>query len=840
MMTNYLSDNYLPEMMTYAKQAQSAYLWMSPSSIDHVITAVLDGLLPLCSDLARSSVDETRMGIYEDKLIFLNRTISDIQQQYLPFHPQHIVRLSRLDNRIQRQPAGIIAGITDNLQPAAEVLFACITAIRTRNPIILSFHPSACSCSCTAAAAIRDLAVSAGAPDNCIQWLEENTSDMLEHLLRHPDITAMTASGAPSSVRQYLSAFRKSFAFACPSNAFCYIHQSADIHRAARQIILSRTFDNGLCNCTEQIICIDHQIYTEFRNILQNEGCYLASSEEITRLTAVLADLSSDSVNPAVIGQTPQTVASMADITIPEDARLIIMEMNLDCSGHPLLIPFLCPVIVLMPVGQNEQAGEKIHQLSTPDDNFSTDALLQDLPELPSSRSLVIHAEDKTVISSMSRALPDFSFIENAPAAAQSLTSQYTNQNGSRMDTDAMEQLLSHCRSQNKTPDIPHTFRLPSILHFQKGALNRLRFADHETHIAFLYNNSETLPSGELSIAGQIQNKYPTLKYRNIHVPEDMPAEKASDYLLSHVKEASPDCLIAIGNAQIMDTAKMLLGDYKSQFPSCGTRLILIPSIDGCHTAMLPFHGCHIQTTDILDTSTIIADSSLYAPYDEDKPVSACLAAMADAFDAWFSNHGNDLTDALSLQAICLFLTWMPELFNEKTRYSICMEHLQNASLLSGMAASHTGTGLSRIMAERLHCDLRIPMNNLQSILLPHIIQYNGDPHPSKSSWDTPASGFTVSDKLQRLYNAAGITADSSAAPTDIAVTFAEKIRNILHRSGIPLNLKACGIREKDYMMRIDIMARKTFEQLSTTCADANPRYPLIKELTQLYKQIYE
>lgn len=844
---NYLSENYLPEMMTYAKQAQSAYLWMDPSSIDHVIAAVLDGLTQFGSDLARSAVDETRMGIYEDKLIFLNRTISDIRRQYLPFQPQHNVHFSRLNIRIQRQPVGIVAAITDNLHPAAEVLFACITAIRTRNPIILSFHPSACCCSSTAAAAIRDLAVDAGAPDNCIQWLEDNTQDLLEQFLRHPDIAAMTASGNPSSVRQYLSAFRKSGAFAFPSNAFCYIHQSADMQKAARQVILSRTFDNGLFNCTEQIICIDQQVYTEFRDILQNEGCYLSSPEETTRLTAVLADLSSDTVNPAVMGQTPQTVASMADITIPEDTRLIAMEMDMDHPGHPLLIPFLCPAIVLMPVGQNDQAAEKIRQLSTPDRDFSADALLQELPELPPAHSLVIHAEDKNVISSMSSALPDFTFIENAPAAAQSLTSQYINQYGSRMDADAMEQLFSHCRSCSEMPDIPRTFRLPSILHFQKGALSNLQFADDQTQITLLYTDSGALPSGAPLIAAQIQRKYPTLKYHPVHVPKDIPAKRASDYLLPRITGTSPDCLIAIGDARIMDIAKILLSDYKAQSPSVSPRLILIPSIDGCHTAMLPFYGYNIQTDDILDYKnapidalTVIADSSLYAPYDENKPSAACLAAMADAFDALLSNYGDDLTDALAIQAICLFLTWLPELFNEKNRYAICLEHLQNACLLSGIAAAHTGIGLSKIMAGRLHCDFRIPMNTLQAILLSHLIPYNGNPHPAKYSWDTPAAGYTVSVKLRRLYNAAGFTAASPDTSPDIAAALSEKIRDILRLSGMPLNIKTCGIREKDYMLRIDTMARKTFEQLSTTCAKANPRYPLIKELAQLYKQIYD
>ena len=858
MMTNILSDNYFPEIMTYARQARSSYLWMDAAAIDHILETVLDGFSPLCSDLARIAAEETRMGIYEDKFVCLNHAIYDIRHQYLPFTSRHTVQLSRMNNHFQKQPAGIIVGITDNLHPAEEVLFNCITAIRTGNPVILSFHPSAYSCSYTAAAAIRDLAVSAGAPDNCIQWLEENTQDTLETLLRHPDIAAMTASGCPSSVRQYISLCQKPCAISYPSVSFCYVHQSADIIKAVRQLILSRTFDNGLSICSEQVICIDQPIYGAFKNMLQDEGCYLASPEEITRLTAVLIDLSSDMVNPAVIGRTPQTIAALTDISIPEDTRLIAMEMTPDRSDHPLLIPFLCPAILLMPVEQNEQAIEKIRRLSTAETDFSTDTLFPELQEIPSYHSLTIYAEDQKIISDTCLALPDFNLTENAPAAGQSLTGQYISRYGSRMNSDAMEEMLSQRRIIHEAPDVPCTFQLPAVIHFQKGALDHLQLTSDQTEIALLYDCSEILHTDIPAIVQRIQLKYPYLKYHRLHLSGNPAAGKPTDYLLPQLSEISPDCLIAIGNSETMDMAKMLLTEYQILPSSHTTRLILIPSPEGCHTALLPSYGYYSQTDDTFyekpsytEDLAVIADSSLYDSTDQDKTNAACLSAMADAFDAYFSNQGNDLTDAMALQAISLFLTWLPGSSQEKALSAGCTEHLQNACLLSGIAAGRTGTGLSKIMARRLYCDFRISLSTLQAILLPHIIRYNGDPHPAKKSWNRSSSGYSVPDKLLHLYRtltppSAGILPDNpecASAPlpavSDIADRMAGMIRDILSASDIPLNIKACGIREKEYMLRIDSMAQKTFEQLSTTCADANPRYPLLKELTQLYKQIY-
>ncbi len=858
-MTNILSDNYLPEMITYARQARSSYLWMDTSSIDQILKTVLDGFSPLCSDLARTAAEETRMGIYEDKYIYLNHTICDIRHQYLPFISRHTVHLSRMDNHFQKQPAGIIVGITDHLHPAEEVLFNCITAIRTGNPIILSFHPSAYNCSYAAAAAIRDLAVSAGAPDNSIQWLEENTPDILETLLRHPDIAAMTASGCPFSVRQYLSLCRKPCAISYPSVSFCYVHHSADIRKAVRQLILSRTFDNGLSICSEQVVCIDQPIYSAFKNVLQNERCYLASPDEITRLTAVLIDLSSDMVNPAVIGRTPQTIAALADINIPEDTRLIAMEMVPDRSDHPLLIPFLCPALLLMPVEQNEHAIEKIRKLSTPETDFSTDTLFPEFQELPPHHSLTIYAADQKIISDTCLALPDFNLTENAPASGQSLTGQYISRYGSRLNNEAIEEMLSRRRIIHEMPDISHTFQLPAVIHFQKGALDNLQFTNGQTEIALLYDDSGILHTDISSIIHRIKLKYPYLKYHDLHISENSPVGKSTDYLLPQLAEISPDCLIAIGNSRTMNLAKMLLTEYGISASSHATRLILIPSLEGCHTALLPSYGYYSQTDDTFyekpsctENLTIIADSSLYASSDQDKTAAACLSAMADAFDTYFSNQGNDLTDAMALQAISLVLTWLSGSSHEKARSASYAEHLQNACLLSGMAAAHTGSGLSKIMARRLYCDFRISLPTLQAILLPHIIRYNGDPHPAKKSWNRSSSGYSISHKLLYLYHtiiqpSVGILSDTSeyaSAPlppvSDIADRMAEKIQDILRASDMPLNIKACGIREKEYMLHIDSMAQKTFEQLSTTCADANPRYPLIKELAQIYKQIYE
>lgn len=846
-MTISLSDNYVPEMMTYAKQAQSAYLWMDNTSIDHIITIILDSLPALFSEFARTSVDETRMGIYEDKLTLLNHTLDDIRHQFFPSYPRNTVHFSRMDTHIQQQPSGIIIGITGTIQPAATVICDCMTAIRTRNPIILSFHPSAFGSSYAAASAIRDLAVSAGAPDNCIQWMEENTGDSLEKLLHSPDIAALMAAGSKDHIQRYLSAYHGPSAILHPVSAFCYIHQSANIKKAVHQLILSRTFDNGLFTCSEQVILADQPIYNPFKEYLQKEGCYLASPEEITRLTAVLIDLSTNTINPAVIGQTPQTIAALADITLPDDTRLIGIELDIDRPDHPLLIPFLCPVIVMMTTEHTDNAVEKIEQLSVPEPEFSPEPIFETPPKLPQNHTLVIHSETPDVIRNIAQMLPNFTLIEGAPAAGQPLIHQYMNQYGSHLDASSLIQLFSLNRYKHQIPDVPHTLQLPATLYFQKGALRHLQFTSHQSQIVFLYGDMAAMHPKMHPVIRQIQQTWPSLRYHYIHVPKDTPAARSSDYLLPQLVNALPDCLIAIGDTQIMDTAKMLLTDYKTAYPSSSVNLILIPSINGCHTALLPFYSHYDQSSNTFseratqnEPYTIIADSHLHDTSEAEEIYPACMAAMADAFDAYLSNNADDLTDALAMQAICLFLIWMPKLLLSDNQEAIYMEHLQNACLLSGMAAAHTGIGLSRIMAGRLYCECRIPLPTLQTIVLPHIIRYNGALHPAKYSWSVGPSGYHIPEKLNRLWESVAQSSDTPDTSSEAANHLSEIVRDLIRESGMPLTIKACGIREKDYMQRIETMARTTFERLSTNNVNANPRYPLIKELTQLYKQIFK
>lgn len=266
----------------------------------------------------------------------------------------------------------------------------------------------------------------------------------LKNAITVPDISGLILSGLSANIRKVFSAFSAECILSFPHPAFCYIHYSADPTLAAGQIVLSKTFDNGMCLNGEQIICADAVILPPLKDALRRTGMVILHPHgEIVRLTAILANLSDNTVNPSVIGQSAQTLADLAGIVIPETTRLIILEIEPDNASHPLLLPFLCPVLVLISVSDYEQAADKIRLLSTKSASFSTDFPFSDTRPLPTHHYLALYAADNAPISFLSYALPDFSIIENAPAASVSMIQQYMDIYGHLLPSSAIPQLFS-------------------------------------------------------------------------------------------------------------------------------------------------------------------------------------------------------------------------------------------------------------------------------------------------------------------------------------------------------------------------------------------------------------
>lgn len=849
-MTDFLYDTALNEQLTYARQALSSWLWTDDAARNRILLNVLDTLSPYVCELARVSAEETRCGIFEDRKLIIDRLLHDFHIHcHIPLC-HGFQRLSCADTYTENHPSGTLIAVISSLHPISEIIFAAATAIQTGNPLILSFHPAAFQVSSRTASLIREAAVTAGAPDHCIQWIENTDETLIEKLKNCPDISGLILAGPASGIQKYFSDFSKACILTFPQAAFCYVHHSAAPDLTARQIVLSKTFDNGLSYTVEQMLFADRRILVSLKEALHREGCYFASPEETIRLTAILVDLSTYSVNPAVIGQAPQTLAALAEISIPEDTRLIVLETEPDTASHPLLLPLLCPVLILEAVDDDEQAADKIRQLSTKNCDFSTDSLFIEQKTLPVSHSLVIHTAENTPIDVLSHALPNFTLIENAPAASHSPALNYRDIFGNNLTPAAIKQLFSARSCRLTLPENPCHFYFPAEIYYEKNALEHLKLHENEDHILFLQNN--TFSDAEVqTVIQKICQKYPFIKSEQCKLTDSCSEMTDFQCQLSLFPDLPkvPDCLIVIGDTAAVNIAKMLMDRYQKQNPSRIPRWIVITADAGCHNALLPYY-CHYnnRTNQLADTActlptfTLIANSAFSFSRSRKTWYSSCMAAMADAFDSLLSPRGDDLSDAMALNAIRLFMTYFPEILSDsfekrhqKNRLDACLEHLQNACILSGLACSHTGSGLSHILAQQLCCEFRIPAAILQSILLPHLLLYYGDTRPSRKNWTFSAASYSANEHLKILISSNPAIDEKN----DPAALLSGKLSTLLEEAHLPANIKSCNIREKDYLQRIDDLALRSFEQLSTNCADAGPRYPLVKELVQILRDIY-
>lgn len=851
-MTDFLYPDILNEQLTYARQARAAWLWTNVAERSRIFLQVLDTLQPICASLARDSVQETGYGIFEDRMLMITRLLRDLRSCCLQTESPFSERLSCTDTHTQSQPSGTLLGIPSSIHPVTETLFAAAIAIQTGNPLIFFFSDSAFQISARTASLVRDAAIAAGAPDNCIQWLEIADDSLLEKCNHCPDISGLILSGLSANIRKVFSAFSAECILSFPQPAFCYIHYSADPTLAAGQIVLSKTFDNGMCLNGEQIICADAVILPPLKDALRRTGGYFASPEEIVRLTAILANLSDNTVNPSVIGQSTQALADLAGIVIPEATRLIILEIEPDNASHPLLLPFLCPVLVLISVNDYEQAADKIRLLSTKSASFSTDFPFSDTRPLPTHHYLALYAADNAPISFLSYALPDFSIIENAPAASVSMIQQYMDIYGHLLPSSAIPQLFSIRRCHSTMIETARCFSFPAEIYYGQNPLEQLKLYEHEDHLLFLQCPAFS-ESAVQTVIKRIQQKYPFIQYECLKLaPDD---SQITDFLCQHSLfpelPAAPDCLIVIGDSTAVHIAKMLMTRYQQSASSSLPRLIIMTSDAGCHAALLPFYphydSCSNRLTDMscrLSYFTLIADSHFSFFRSHKHLISACMAAMADAFDSLLFVGGDDISDAMAFRSIQLFLVWLPlflsassERGHQKNRPDACLEHLQNACILSGLACSHTGLGLSHILSQQLCCEFRISMSALQALLIPRLLLYYGSDstHLSGKAW-TVSSSACSADNYLKMLAAINPSFDGNRRAADI---LAEKIDTLLDDAHLPTNIKSCHIREKDYLQRIEDLALRSFEQLSAICADAGSGYPLVSEIVRILKDIY-
>ncbi|KYZ74992.1 bifunctional acetaldehyde-CoA/alcohol dehydrogenase [Anaerosporomusa subterranea] len=846
-------------LITNAQQALSGMMCLTQEQVDRIIKEMALAGIHDHMRLAKLAIEETKRGVYEDKCI---KNIFATEYVYHSVKNQKTVGVvyenDEEDYAEIIEPVGIIAGITPVTNPTSTTMFKSIISMKTRNPIIFSFHPSAQGCSAEAAKVMRDAAIAVGAPEHCIQWVEEPSIEATQALMNHEAISLILATGGAGMVKSAYSAGKAALGVG-PGNVPCYIEKTANIKRAVTDLILSKTFDNGMICASEQAVIIDAAIYDEVTDYMKVNGCYFVNPEERGKLESTIIDLAKGTVNPNIVGQSAVTIAQLAGFDVPADTKILVGEISGVGLEYPLSREKLSPVLACLKAAGSAEGIQ----------------LAVDMVDFGGAgHSSVIHSNDEAVINTFSARVRTGRLIVNQPSSQGAVGDMYnTNmpsltlgcgsygRNSTTANVTAVN-LINKKRVVRRKTNM-QWFKIPGKIYFQPGSVQYLSKM-RDISRAFIVTDEMMVKLGYVSkVLYHLRNRQGN-NYVHSAIYDKVKPDPTIQAVMEGVaamRNFKPDVIIALGGGSAIDAAKAMwlfyehpetdFNDLRAKFldirkrvfkvPQLGDKLkfVAIPTTSGTGSEVTSFT---VITDPDKGTKYPLADYELtpdVAIIDPDFVMSVPQSVTADtgidvlthAIEAYVSVMASDYTDALAIKAIQLVFEYLPKAYangNDK----LAREKMHNASCIAGMAFTNAFLGVNHSLAHKLGGEFHLPHGRSNAILLPHVIRYNAT-KPTKFTPFPKYEYYIADQKYAQIAKALNLPCRTTEEAVDSLV---DAIINLMKALNIPLSIKDCQISESQFMRAVDDLADKAFED---QCTPANPRMPLVSELKELYIKAY-
>jgi acetaldehyde dehydrogenase/alcohol dehydrogenase len=855
-----MTDNQaVNSLITNAEQALSDMMGLTQEQVDRIIKEMALAGIHDHMRLAKLAIEETKRGVYEDKCI---KNIFATEYVYHSIKNQKTVGVvyenDEEDYAEIIEPVGIIAGITPVTNPTSTTMFKSIISMKTRNPIIFSFHPSAQGCSAEAAKVMRDAAIAAGAPEHCIQWVEKPSIEATQALMNHEAISLILATGGSAMVKSAYSAGKAALGVG-PGNVPCYIEKTASIKRAVTDLILSKTFDNGMICASEQAVIIDAAVYDEVTGYMKANGCYFVTPDERVKLESTVINLATGTVNPNIVGQSAVTIANLSGFDVPADTKILVGEIPGVGPEYPLSREKLSPVLACL---KSSDSAEGI-QLAVEMVDFGG-----------AGHSSVIHSNDEAVINTFSARVRTGRLIVNQPSSQGAVGDMYnTNmpsltlgcgsygRNSTTANVTAVN-LINKKRVVRRKTNM-QWFKIPSKIYFQPGSVQYLSKM-RDISRAFIVTDEMMVKLGYVSkVLYHLRNRQGK-NYVHSEIYDKVKPDPTIQAVLDGVaamRNFKPDVIIALGGGSAIDAAKAMwlfyehpetdFNDLRAKFldirkrvfkvPQLGDKLkfVAIPTTSGTGSEVTSFT---VITDPDKGTKYPLADYELtpdVAIIDPDFVMSVPPSVTADtgidvlthAIEAYVSVMASDYTDALAIKAIQLVFDYLPKAYANGSD-ALAREKMHNASCIAGMAFTNAFLGVNHSLAHKLGGEFHLPHGRSNAILLPHVIRYNAA-KPTKFTPFPKYEYYIADQKYAQIAKALNLPCRTTGEAVDSLI---DAIISLMKTLNIPLSIKECQISEGQFMQAVDDLADKAFED---QCTPANPRMPLVSELKELYIKAY-
>ena len=852
------------ELVAKAQVALNEFLALDQERVDYIVAKCSVAGLDHHGTLARAAIDETGRGVFEDKAtknLFACEYVTNNMRQLKTvgvISEDPVTGISEIAD-----PIGVICGITPVTNPTSTVIFKSLICLKTRNPIIFAFHPSAQQSSKLAAEVMRDAAVAAGAPKDCIQWIEHPSMDATSALMKHEGVATILATGGNAMVKAAYSCGKPAMGVGA-GNVPAYMHADCDVEQAVNDIVISKSFDHGMICASEQAVIVDNEIYDEAKAIFKRFKAFVADDKQKKLLEKYMFGVSSKKEYPAaklngtVVGHSAYDIAKEAGFTVPEDTSIIIVECKEVGVNEPMTREKLSPVLAML---RSENAKE----------GFELAAKMVEFNGL--GHSATIHCKEQKMADDFGKQVKAIRIIWNSPSTFGGIGNVYNSflpsltlgcgsygRNSIGGNVSAVN--LLNVKKVGKRRNNMQWFKVPAKIYFERNSIQYLKDCK-QIHKVFIVTDKSMIEFGFLSKIEEqlnLRNERPTMQiYSGVEPDPDISSVvKGADMM----KLFEPDTIIALGGGSVMDAAKGMwlfyehsevnFDDLKQKFmdirkrafkyPELGkkSRLICIPTTSGTGSEVTPFavisdkaNNKKYPLTDYSLTPTIaIVDPEFTTNLPPRATAMTGMDVLTHAIEAYVSVMANDFTDGLCLKAIQLVFEYLPRAVRNGKNDLEAREKMHNAATIAGMAFANAFLGMCHSMAHKVGADFHTVHGYTCSVLLPYVIRYNGQVPTKLSVWPK-YNRYCADKKYQEIAKLLALKADT---PEQGVESLAAACERLALEIGLGTSFKEMGISESEWIEKIDEMAVLAFED---QCSPANPRVPVVDDMKKILKAAY-
>ena len=851
----------LEEVIASVREAQRKYATYTQEQVDKIFLAAATAANKQRIPLAKLAVEETGMGVVEDKVIKNNYASEYIYNAYKNTKTCGVIEENK-EYGIKKvaEPIGVIAAVIPTTNPTSTAIFKCLIALKTRNAIIISPHPRAKKCTIEAAKIVLEAAIEAGAPEGLIEWIDVPSLDMTNTLMKEADI--ILATGGPGMVKAAYSSGKPALGVGA-GNTPAIIDDTADVILAVNSIIHSKTFDNGMICASEQSVIAVDSVYDAVKREFAYRGCYFLKGDELDKVRKTI--IINGSVNAKIVGQPAAKIAEICGVTVPEGTKILIGEVESVDISEEFAHEKLSPVLAMYHAADFEDALSKAEHLIADGGYGHTSSVYLN----------VTTCQDK--IHEFYERMKTCRVLINTPSSqggigdlynfklTPSLTLGCGSWGGNSVSENVGVKHLLNIKTVAERRENMLWFRAPEKVYIKKGclpvALDELKTVMGKKRAfivtdSFLYQNGYTKPiTDKLDEMGIVHTTF-------FDVAPD-PTLASAKAGAEQMRSFKPDCIIALGGGSAMDAGKIMWVLYEHPeadfmdmamrfmdirkrvytFPKMGEKayFIAVPTSAGTGSEVTPFavitdekSGVKYPLADYeLLPNMAIIDTDFHMSAPRGLTAASGIDAVTHALEAYASIMATDYTDGLAIQALKSIFKYLPDAYDNGQTDAIAREKMANAATMAGMAFANAFLGVCHSMAHKLGAFHHLPHGVANALMIEEVIRFNSCETPAKMGTFPQYDHPHAMARYAEIADALGLGGNTDEEKVEALIGTVNALKE---RVGIKKTIKDYGIDEQDFLDRLDAMTEQAFDD---QCTGANPRYPLMSEIKQMYLNAY-